>query len=106
MSSPKNKTVDLTLFRKMVSEFESAIYKVEQLDISTKDVQDDYAVELSKAMGLAGGISQECTMLVMDMSVLIKSAAISGANASLGKDDPMTALKSLFDLKSTPKGKN
>ena len=61
-----SKKVDLTLVKKLVSELESSLAAAEGIKTAKGDVSD-YIVELSKSAGLAAGIMQEASMLVMDV---------------------------------------
>jgi hypothetical protein len=73
MSNPK---VDLTLLKRLVAELESALATVDTIKNSLSKVDNvELNVEGSKAAGLAAGIMQESSLLVMDIYTLIGGGA-------------------------------
>jgi hypothetical protein len=66
--------VDLTLLKRLVSELETALNAVEQIQADASPNQTELVVEAAKASGLAAGVMQEAGMLVMDIYKLMEIA--------------------------------
>ena len=91
--------IDLTLFKRLVSEFESLLAKISVLEADENLLRDDYVVELSKLTGLASGIVTESTLLVYDVQAVVKAATMVASpknyieqllNAASGVSSPKT----------------
>jgi hypothetical protein len=72
MSNPK---VDLTLLKRLVAELEASLVAVDSVKNAVKADNVEVYVEGSKAAGLAAGIMQEASLLVMDIYTLIGGGA-------------------------------
>jgi hypothetical protein len=66
--------IDMTLLKRLVSEFETLISSISTLEADEKLTRDDYVVELSKLTGIASGIVTESTLLVYDVQAIVKAA--------------------------------
>ncbi len=79
----KMEKVNLELIKKLVLELENTLSVAEKIKENLSDKgSTDYIVELSKAAGLATGIMQEGSALVMDVLSLTGTA-----QSPLGKQD-------------------
>lgn len=56
--------VDLALVKKLVEELEASINVAEK---SAESDKDTYFIEMSKAAGLAAGLMQEASLLIIDI---------------------------------------
>jgi hypothetical protein len=78
--------VDLTLLKRLVAELESALATVDTIKNSLSKVDNvELNVEGSKAAGLAAGIMQESSLLVMDIYTLIGGSAPKSKNDFIDK---------------------
>jgi hypothetical protein len=68
--SKKNK-IDLTLLQRLQNELEQCVKQAETLEAGSPDC----VVALSKASGLAAGITQEASLLMLDIFGVMKGAA-------------------------------
>jgi hypothetical protein len=66
--------VNLELLKRLVSELETALEGSEAIRAAEGNPQD-YIVEMSKSMGLCSGIVQEASLLIVDISSLVKSVS-------------------------------
>lgn len=62
--------VNLDLLKKLVGELESSLNTAE----GVKSDHNEYVVELSKAAGLAAGVMQEASFLVLDIHSMTQQA--------------------------------
>jgi len=69
MTKDKNK-VDLTLLKKLVIELEASLTTAEGV---VETDHNGYFVEMSKGAGLAAGVMQEASMLIMDIYGVVQS---------------------------------
>ncbi len=77
----KTNKVDLTLLKKLVGELEISLQAAEEEKVDQD--HNEYVVEMSKAAGLAAGVMQESSLLIMDIHGLIYG---STTNASTKND--------------------
>ena len=82
--------IDLSLLKQLVGELEASLATAEGIKQEVSVKNNDFVVELSKAMGLATGITVEASMLVGDIQATIQS---NGAPAT--KED---GLKNLLNI--------
>lgn len=75
--------VDLSLLKQLVGELESFLATADGIKSDTETSNNEYVVEMFKAAGLAAGIMQESSMLVMDIQMAVRS---SQGPASKGGD--------------------
>ncbi len=64
--------LDLTILKKLVSELEEGSIRSSEIKLTTDKPPVDYIVEMSKVAGLVSGIVTECTLLIGDVSALVK----------------------------------
>jgi predicted house-cleaning NTP pyrophosphatase (Maf/HAM1 superfamily) len=83
--------VDLTLLKQLVAELETTMATADLMPVDSTTSNNDYVIEMSKAIGLASGAALEATMLVSDIQLIIKKAA----SPSPSKED---GLKGLLDM--------
>lgn len=69
--------VDLKLLRQLVDSLESSLKSSEAL-LQDKNAMNSFIVELSKAVGLAAGISQEANLLIGDIQSQVMSVQGAG----------------------------
>jgi hypothetical protein len=81
------KKVDLTLVKKLIGELEASLEAADGIKTAKGDVTD-YIVELSKSAGLAAGVMQEASMLVMD----VQAQAMAVQNPAPPKTDVLEKL--------------
>lgn len=62
--------VDLTLVKKLIGELEISINIAEKVAESDKDT---YFIEMSKSAGLAAGVMQEASLLIIDIYAVANS---------------------------------
>lgn len=66
--------VDLTLLKKLIGELEMSLAAAEVLKSSSDKIDvNDYVVEMSKAIGLASGVSGEAALLVADIGAVARA---------------------------------
>jgi hypothetical protein len=70
----KNLKVDLTLLKKLVAELETSLAASESIRGSKDPSLNDFVVECSKAAGLAAGVMQESSMLILDIQSLVRAS--------------------------------
>ena len=70
----KEKSVDLTLLRRLVGELEAAVKSAEEFKTSIKEDKATYIVEMSKAAGICAALMQESGLLIGDLQSLTMSA--------------------------------
>lgn len=65
--------VDLTLIKKLVGELETSLATAEGMRTTSEPMDvNEYVVEMSKAIGLASGISSEASLLVADIAAVTR----------------------------------
>lgn len=74
--------IDLTLLKRLVSEFENAIASTAKMEENEDLARNDYIVELSKIIGYTSGLVTEATLLMGDVQSLIKAASAGASTAS------------------------
>ena len=82
-----SKKIDLKLIKKLLGELEVSLESADGIKTAKGDVTD-YIVELSKSAGLAAGIMQEASMLVMD----VQSQALAVQSPAPPKTDVLEKL--------------
>lgn len=71
----KASKIDLALLKKLVGELETSIQTADGIKSdATADTTTDYVVEMSKAAGLAAGVMQEASLLILDIHGLVYSS--------------------------------
>ena len=95
---------DLTLMHKLVAELEKQLddsYKLRDTIKETKDQETyfKYVIEISKAVGILSGISQEASLLIGDMQKLIQIASQPN-----DMEDPTSMLQSILSPLGKGKG--
>lgn len=69
--------IDLSLLKEFVESMEASIAVAEDLQDSQTDQGKNVSIiELSKAAGLAAGIMQEASLLIMDMQAAVRSLQV------------------------------
>ncbi len=89
----KDLKVDLSLLNKLTQELAAHTKKAESIRESGGD-NNDYILELSRAAGVASGITQEATMLIGDYSRLVQLSQPKPT-----KDDVLSFLTPLKGVK-------
>lgn len=80
----KASRVNLSLLKRLVSELETTLISVDELKpVAEENATNEAIVELSKAVGIADGIVQEASLLMMDIKVVVRSHS----SGSLTKND-------------------
>lgn len=82
--------IDLTVLKQLVGELENSLTTADSIKADSASKLSDFIVEMSKAAGLAMGIMQESSALVMDVQ-----ASIQMSQGPAPKED---GLKSLMNL--------
>lgn len=93
--------IDLTLLKKLVSELETSLDHVDELQKDPDYNKNNSIVELSKAIGLVSGIFSESSMLIMDIQVLTQKAS-----GLAPKEDSVQNLLTLLKTDTKLSGKN
>lgn len=81
--------VNLDLLKKLVGELESSLQNSE----AVKSDNNEYVVELSKAAGLAAGVMQEASLLVLDIHALTQLSPGKSKESVASIIDTLKALK-------------
>lgn len=68
MSKPK---VDISLLKRLVAELESSLSVMESIQTDVNTDNNEFVVEASKAGGLAAGIMQEATVVLVKIHTVI-----------------------------------
>lgn len=63
---------DLNILRKLVAQLEASLEASEQIKKANDSDIADFVVEMSKASGLLAGLMQESTMLIGDISTIVR----------------------------------
>lgn len=93
--------VELKLLKDLVKELEESLAAADRITDATEVDNDKFVVEMSKASGLAAGIMQESSMLVMDCY-----GAIRLSQGPVTKDDGLKDIMSLIKGATKPSGAN
>ena len=75
----KEKTIDLSLLKRLVSELEAAVRSAEDFRALAEEDKTSYIIEMSKAAGLCAGVMQESGLLIGDL----QHATISAQNGAV-----------------------
>ena len=70
----KTGKINLDLVKAILAELEADLVSAEKIRETGTDPQA-YVIQLSRAIGLASGVSQEALMLIADMNKLVQMAA-------------------------------
>lgn len=65
-----NKEVSLVLLKQLVSELESALETAKKAKGPTEAEANQHVIEMAKASGIAAGIANEATMLILDIQAV------------------------------------
>jgi hypothetical protein len=82
----KPSKIDLELLKKLVGELEVSLQTADGIKSATEVNNTDYVVEMSKAAGLAAGVMQEASLLILDIHGLVYS---NQGTASKGSTDAL-----------------
>lgn len=82
--------IDLTLLKQLVGELEAILATADGIQQESPSKNNDYVIEMSKAVGLASGAALEATMLVSDIQTLVR--------VSTGPAPKEDGLKGLLNL--------
>ena len=75
--------IDLELLKKLVGELEVSLQTADGMKSATEVNGTDYVVEMSKAAGLAAGVMQEASLLILDIHGLVYSSqGLAGSKGS------------------------
>lgn len=97
--------INITLLKRLVEELESTLNFSEDLQQELSANKNEYVIEMSKALGIATGITLEASMLIMDIQTLTQTAS-GAAPTSSGKEDSIKSLLSLLKGGAKPTSKN
>lgn len=82
----KASKIDLLLLKKLVGELETSIQTADGIKGDAEPNNTDYVVEMSKAAGLAAGVMQEASLLILDIHGLVYSSQGLPGSKSTGGD--------------------
>lgn len=89
MTKDKDK-VDLALMKKLVSELEASLTAA---DVILDTDKDSYFVEMSKSAGLAAGLMQEASLLIMDIYAVANANQPNPSQKNEFLNNPLFGLK-------------
>jgi len=89
MTKDKDK-VDLTLVKKLVSELEASLTAA---DVILDTDKNAYFVEMSKSAGLAAGLMQEASLLIMDIYAVANTNQPNPAQKNEFLNNPLFGIK-------------